>query len=199
MSNSCRTSVWNEWVLLMGEKYVVATIVPTRGRASRGKCVLMLCAGFFSRQRTVFRHRWGCLHGLVLAIERAVGHTSWGSKLRIPQWISIPYCLTVVFGLWSAFLMPDINTVFLFCSRLSEKLVGNPMSYLSDVKMFAVCFYSSFIILYHVWGWWRENKQRNQYVRRGSLSYGGAFVYGFKLFMILTNAGARVGFVYFQF
>lgn len=142
---------------------------------------------------------WGSLHGLVLAIERAVSHTSWGSKLRIPQWISIPYCLFVVFSLWATFLMPDINTVFLFFGRVTDCFVRNPLAYLSDTKMFAVCFYSVFIILYHVWGWWRENKQRHQFIRRGSLSYGGAFVYGFMMFMILTNAGARVGFVYFQF
>lgn len=142
---------------------------------------------------------WGSLHGFVLAIERAVLHTSWGSKLRIPQWISIPYCMTVVFGLWATFLMPDVATVSFFFSRVWCCLVLNPLSYFADENLFAVVFYSSFIVLYHLWGWWRENRQSDRYMRRGTLSWGGSMVYGFMLFMILTNAGARAGFVYFQF
>lgn len=142
---------------------------------------------------------WGSLHGLVLAIERAVLHTSWGSKLRIPQWISIPYCMVVVFSLWATFLMPDIDTVMLFFGRISEHFSGNFFSYMTDTNVFSIAFYSLFIILYHMWGWWRENRQSRRPFYRGTLSPLGACVYGFMLFMILTNAGARVGFVYFQF
>lgn len=142
---------------------------------------------------------WGSLHGLVLAIERLCCQTKWGKNIRIPQWISIPYCMIVVFALWTTFLMPDIDTVFLFFTQICTNLTGPITSILTDPRIFSVCFFSSFVIIYHIWGWWRENKQKNMMVYRGKLSIGGALVYGFMLFMILTNSGTQYGFVYFQF
>lgn len=142
---------------------------------------------------------WGSLHGLVLALERFIGNTSWGKKLRFPQWISIPYCILIVFGLWTTFLMPDIDTVFLFFSQIFSNFASPLNAFITDTRVFTVSLFSSFVIIYHIWGWWRENKMKEQPIQRGRLSIGGALVYGFMLFMILTNSGTQYGFVYFQF
>lgn len=142
---------------------------------------------------------WGSLHGLVLALERLVGQTTWGKKLRIPQWISIPYCMFVVCSLWITFLMPDIEMVELFFRQVCTNFCTSLSGVFMNTYVYCVLLFSSFVLVYHVWGWMRENKQQHLPVYRGSLSYMGALVYGFMLFMILTNAGPQSGFVYFQF
>ncbi|MBO5684813.1 MAG: MBOAT family protein [Akkermansia sp.] len=142
---------------------------------------------------------WGSMHGLVLAIERFIGNTSWGKRLRIPQWISIPYCFIIVCALWTTFLMPNIDTVYLFFHQVCTHFSCSPAAFIMNPSIYSVCLYASFIVIYHIWGWWRENKQRHQPVHRGTLSFRGACIYGFMLFMILTNSGPQCGFVYFQF
>lgn len=142
---------------------------------------------------------WGSMHGLVLAAERFVMHTSWGKKMQIPQWISIPYCLVIVCGLWTTFLMPDIETVQLFFVQVCSRFCCSPAALISNPAIYSVAVFSSFIILYHIWGWRRENRQKHTPFLRGTLSFRGACVYGFMLFMILTNSGPQCGFVYFQF
>lgn len=142
---------------------------------------------------------WGSIHGLFLALERFIGNTSWGSKLRIPQWISIPYCFTVVCMLWTTFLMPDIETVATYFHQVYSQFSCPISSIFLDASVYNVCFYSLFILAYHIWGWRREQHQASRPIYRGTLSIKGAFVYGFMLFMILTNSGPQCGFVYFQF
>lgn len=142
---------------------------------------------------------WGTLHGLILAVERYVQHTPWGQKLRIPQWISIPYCFFIVSILWTTFLMPDIETVFLFFRQVAFHFSAPAAAILLDQRLFIIGLFSLFVVVYHIWGWWRENMQKTQYIKRGHLSYGAACLYGFMLFMIITNSGQQTGFVYFQF
>ncbi len=142
---------------------------------------------------------WGSLHGLVLAIERLISHTSIGRKIHVPQWISVPYCFIIVSALWTTFLMPDIDTVFLFFTQVFGNFAAPVSSIILEPRTFLIAFFSIFIVIYHIWGWWRENKQKGQYYVRGQLSYKGACVYGFMIFMIITNSGNQSGFVYFQF
>lgn len=142
---------------------------------------------------------WGSLHGVVLAVERLVAQTSWGKKMRVPQWISIPYCLFVVCSLWITFLMPDMRMVELFFNQIRGNFCASIVGVCTNPYVYSVAFFSSFVFLYHVWGWIRENKQQHLPVYRGTLSYKGSLVYGFMLFMILTNSGPQCGFVYFQF
>lgn len=142
---------------------------------------------------------WGSLHGLFLAIERLYFKSKWGKKVKTRQWIAIPYCFTVVTLLWITFLMPDIQTVFLFFRQCVSQFSCPLSAYLTEPRVFLVGFFSLFVIIYHIWGWWRENLQKDKFVERGRLSLLGACVYGFMLFMIITNPGNQAGFVYFQF
>lgn len=142
---------------------------------------------------------WGTLHGIVLAVERFVQHTAWGKKLNIPQWVSVPYCILVVSALWTTFLLPDVDTVFLFFKQVFANFSTTASAVITQPRIFLILFFSMFIVIYHIWGWWRENKQKNQYFHRGHLSYVGAAIYGFMIFMIITCSGNQSGFVYFQF
>lgn len=95
---------------------------------------------------------WGSLRGLVLALERFVQHTAWGRRLRIPRWISIPYCFAVVTALWTTFLMPDIETVGCFFRQVVTHFAVSPSVLLANPGIYSVLFFSSFVILYHAWG-----------------------------------------------
>lgn len=142
---------------------------------------------------------WGSLHGLILAVERFIANTPWGKRLRFPQWVSIPYCFLVVGILWTTFLLPDMATLQLFMKRVLFHTSLSPAVLATSTDILIVAFFSAFVIIYHIWGWWRENKQPHAYLSRGSLSIPGAWVYGFMIFMILTCSGPQCGFVYFQF
>lgn len=198
------TQFWQRWNMTLSawlKDYLYIPLGGNRKGASRtyiNLFLVMFLGGLWHGADWRFA-LWGSLHGLVLALERFVGNTSWGKRLQIPQWISIPYCILIVFGLWTTFLMPDIDTVFLFFSQIFHNFTAPAKAFITDARMFTVSFFSSFIIIYHIWGWWRENKLQKHPFRRGRLSIGGALVYGFMLFMILTNAGTQYGFVYFQF
>lgn len=142
---------------------------------------------------------WGTLHGLFLALERFVGNTAWGSRLRVPQWIAIPYCFCVVTCLWTTFLMPDIGTVGLYFRQVLSHFPTSSAALAANTGVYSVVFFSSFVVMYHIWGWYRENRLGEHTPLRGKLSWRGSLAYGFMIFMILTNSGPQCGFVYFQF
>lgn len=198
------TQFWQRWNMTLSawlKDYLYIPLGGNRKGATRtyiNLFLVMFLGGLWHGADWKFA-LWGALHGLVLALERFVLHTSWGKKLRIPQWVSIPYCFIIVSALWTTFLMPDIDTVFLFFKQVFGNFSAPLTSVIFSERIFLVLFFSFFVLVYHVWGWWRENMQRGQYLKRGKLSYIGACVYGFMIFMIITSSGNQAGFVYFQF
>lgn len=198
------TQFWQRWNMTLSawlKDYLYIPLGGNRKGAMRtyiNLFLVMLLGGLWHGADWKFA-LWGSMHGLILALERYIGHTKWGSQLKIPRWISIPYCLVIVCGLWTTFLMPDIETVGVFFRQIYTNFGCAPVALLTNPAIYSVTIFSSFIVFYHIWGWWRENKQKNKPVFRGTLSFQGACVYGFMLFMILTNSGPQCGFVYFQF
>ena len=198
------TQFWQRWNMTLSawlKDYLYIPLGGNRKGATRtyiNLFLVMFLGGLWHGADWKFA-LWGSMHGLMLAIERFVCHTSWGARLRIPQWISIPYCLLVVCGLWTTFLMPDIETVALFFNQSISHFSCSFSELISTPAVYSVAVFSSFIVFYHMWGWWRENKQAANPLHRGTLTFRGACVYGFMLFMILTNSGPQCGFVYFQF
>ena len=196
------TQFWQRWNMTLSAWLKDYLYIPLGGNR-KGACrtyvnlfLVMFLGGLWHGADWKFA-LWGTLHGLVLAIERFVQHTSWGQKLYIPQWISIPYCFIVVSLLWTTFLMPDIDTVFLFLRQVFNNFSAPISIILLDIHLFVILIFSIFIVIYHAWGWWRENKQKH--IQRGHLSYIEACVYGIMIFLIITNPGNQAGFVYFQF
>jgi len=198
------TQFWQRWNMTLSawlKDYLYIPLGGNRkgvGRTYLNLFLVMFLGGLWHGADWKFA-LWGTLHGLVLALERWVQHTSWGKKLKFPQWVSILYCFIVVSALWTTFLMPDIETVIVFFRQIFTNFGAPISSIVMDQRLFMVGIFSIFIVMYHVWGWWRENKQKDQYILRGRLSYVGACVYGVMIFLIITNSGNQAGFVYFQF
>ena len=198
------TQFWQRWNMTLSawlKDYLYIPLGGNRKGATRtyiNLFLVMFLGGLWHGADWKFA-LWGSMHGFMLAIERFICHTRWGSKLKIPQWISIPYCLVVVCGLWTTFLMPDIETVAQFFHQCVSHFGCSISELISSSAVYSVAIFSSFIIFYHMWGWWRENRQAANPINRGILTFRGACVYGFMLFMILTNSGPQCGFVYFQF
>jgi alginate O-acetyltransferase complex protein AlgI len=198
------TQFWQRWNMTLSawlKDYLYIPLGGNRKGATRtyiNLFLVMFLGGLWHGADWKFA-LWGSMHGFMLAIERFICHTRWGSKLKIPQWISIPYCLVIVCGLWTTFLMPDIETVALFFHQCVSHFGCSISELMSSSAVYSVAIFSSFIIFYHMWGWWRENRQAANPINRGTLTFRGACVYGFMLFMILTNSGPQCGFVYFQF
>lgn len=141
---------------------------------------------------------WGGLHGLVLALERLITKREWWFGKRIPNFIKISYACFIVCCLWTTFLMPDIETVGLFFYRVFIVPDFSLSMNATLLTYYNVLFFSAFVLLYHVYGYWRENSRHGMGfgLRHPRLS---GVIYGFMIFMILTNSGPQAGFVYFQF
>lgn len=198
------TQFWQRWNMTLSAWLRDYLYIPLGGNR-KGHCrtylnlfLVMFLGGLWHGADWKFA-LWGTLHGVFLALERFVGNTRWGSRLRMPQWISIPYCFSVVTCLWATFLMPDIETVGHFFRQVVCRFSTPLASLATDAGVYSVLFFSLFVVVYHLWGWWRENECGQRVPFRGRLSLRGSLVYGFMIFMILTNSGPQCGFVYFQF
>ncbi len=199
------TNFWQRWNMTLSAWLRDYLYIPLGGNR-KGACrtylnlfLVMFLGGLWHGADWKFA-LWGSLHGLILAAERFMQHTKWGKNLSIPQWISIPYCFCVVAALWTTFLMPDIATVAAFFRRLGEQMLpGSLAQVMADSRVYSVVFFSIFVVAYHIWGWYRENKCVQYSPFKGRLSVPAGLAYGFMIFMILTNSGPQCGFVYFQF
>jgi alginate O-acetyltransferase complex protein AlgI len=63
--------------------------------------------------------------------------------------------------------------------------------------LFALFFYGGMVVLYHLWGCWKEH--RPDIARRPAHPLAEGALHGVMVFLILTNPGAPRGFIYFQF
>ncbi len=140
---------------------------------------------------------WGSLHGLFLALERLCRNNSALSRVKVPEWLAILYCFTVVTLLWSTSLMPDMATIHSFFVQVITHFSCPWAQLFTDTRVYSVVLFSSFIIWYHIRGWRKEHGSRRIGDKR--FSRAEAVLYGLMIFMIITNAGPQSGFVYFQF
>lgn len=138
---------------------------------------------------------WGTLHGLLLGIERfwnrnrknSANHRHSGIR-ALAGWFYTFHAVTL---LWLTFLMQDMNQIAYFFRELiiPGRVVG-PV-------VFSSILFGSCVVIYHVFGWWREHRKDSFASFRGS--WAEATLYGVMLFLLLTNAGPPQGFIYFQF
>ena len=134
---------------------------------------------------------WGVSHGLLLGVERIVGSRFRKSGSKISKFIGWAYTFHIVTILWLTFLMPDINQFLMFFRQF------NNVDKIHGPYIFAPLFFGGFVVLYHIYNLikisspWFARKFENRLIE-GS-------VYGFLLFLIVTNSGAPQGFIYFQF
>jgi alginate O-acetyltransferase complex protein AlgI len=140
---------------------------------------------------------WGTLHGLLLAAERFL--TRRRGKLEdnapaspVRSLFGTFYTFHAVTLLWLTFLMPDMAHIRAFFEGVSS---GNRS--ISGPPLFSLLFYGTPVLLYHAWGWLRENRPGLP----GKLAHPAVegSIHALMLFLLVTNPGAPRGFIYFQF
>ena len=89
-------------------------------------------------------------------------------------------------------MMPDLEA-----SRVSSTESPNGKLGFSGPPVFSLFFYGSVVVLYHMWGWFRENHGTLAHkLLRSPLE---PLMHGIMIFLVITNPGAPRGFIYFQF
>lgn len=214
------TEFWRRWHLSLSSWLRDYLYIPLGGnRKGSGRTyfnlfLVMFLGGLWHGAAWKFA-LWGSLHGLFLAAERlSAGSKLWmrvnsadraGSALPLsPFNIQYPTFKIAVAGikwlvtfhlvtaLWLTFMMPDMASILAFFKSLAAlklKISGPPV--------FSLAFYGGMVIVYHVWGWFREHQQT--LAHKLARSPMEAMVHAVMVFLILTNPGAPQGFIYFQF
>lgn len=197
------THFWQRWNMTLSAWLRDYLYIPLGGNR-KGPCrtylnlfLVMFLGGLWHGADWKFA-LWGTMHGLFLAAERFLGNRPALASLRIPSLVKIVYCFTVVACLWTTFLMPDINTVFLFFKQVWTNFACSPADLLGNMSVYSVCLFGSLVVLYHVYGWIKEYRMT---AWNGDMHYPRLFgvLYGAMIFLIVTNSGPQCGFVYFQF
>ncbi len=136
---------------------------------------------------------WGLVHGLGLAVER------FATRRRTQRTgEAAPFSfvrMLLVFGFvslaWLLFKLPNFRDVLGYFAA-----VGTNWGIETDpVFVGYLMLYSSPVVLWHAWEWWRSRGARAPVFGRTSLSFG----YGACLALLLLNSGSAGDFIYFQF
>lgn len=134
---------------------------------------------------------WGFTHGILLAIERALGQT-----IKVPnyRWL-IPLKIVFVFiwvtWAWLLFKLPDFDHVIKF----HESLMGNFHLNINTSAITYIIMYSAPVIGYH---FHYVISDRLEFANK-IYYYSRSLAYAIMLFLILTNSGTSTEFIYFQF
>lgn len=197
------TEFWHRWNMTLSSWLRDYLYIPLGGnrkgtvRTYINLFLVMFLGGLWHGSNWKFA-LWGSLHGLFLVLERFCSRRESLRKIKIPTIIRMLYTTIVVCALWTTFLLPDIQTVFLFFNRMFGDFVLHGSQVFSDLRFFNIFFFGSFVVLYHAYGWCKEHAQRGFGVDMRHPLLSGLW-HAFMLFMILTNSGPQCGFVYFQF
>lgn len=191
------TEFWQRWNITLSQWLRDYLYIPLGGNR-KGKIrtyinlfIVMFLGGLWHGAEWKFAI-WGLFHGIFLAIERIL----WGKNKAKNIWLKITggiYCFFTVSFLWMTFLMPDMNTLKMFFSRL---LVWENMQ-ISSIIAFAILVYGTPVIIYHIYGWIQERHQSLIHSIKHPLLEG--IFYGIILYLILNNSGPSTEFIYFQF
>lgn len=195
------TEFWRRWHLSLSSWLRDYLYVPLGGnRKGAGRTyvnlfLVMFLGGLWHGAEWKFAV-WGTLHGVLLALERFIsrrqGEDSPAPKSLFSRSVMWIYTFHAVMFLWLTFLMPDLSYIGAFFQGLASgdrTIPGQPL--------FALAFYGSVVILYHLWGWLLEHKQH--LANRLANPWAEGALQGLMLFLIITNPGAPRGFIYFQF
>ncbi|MFM7022970.1 MAG: MBOAT family O-acyltransferase [Flavobacteriales bacterium] len=132
---------------------------------------------------------WGSFHGGALAIERMIGN-----KIKLPPTLIVKILKgLMVFSFvtiaWLLFQLPEFEHVIKFCESVMQ---NRDMP--DDILVITYIFlYSSPVIIYHLFYLLRK---KSFFIKYRNFDY---LIYGFLLFLIITNSGSSGAFIYFQF
>jgi alginate O-acetyltransferase complex protein AlgI len=210
------TEFWKRWHMSLSgwlRDYLYIPLGGNRkgpGRTYVNLFLVMFLGGLWHGAEWKFA-LWGSLHGAFLAIERLASRTqnpvsgiktsstsrsssssglwSLASGLSALRWFITFHLVTL---LWLTFLMPDMASIVAFFKGVFSGNRG-----FSGPPIFSLFFYGTAVVLYHAWGWLKENREHfANHLARSPLE---PVLHGVMIFLILTNPGAPRGFIYFQF
>ena len=142
---------------------------------------------------------WGVMHGGLLVMERLMKGIPFCRYVvgKLPTVLRMAYCFVAVTLLWTTFMLPDIGMVGEFFRQAFDFRRFSFATYVMDTRIFSVFFFGAGALLPHVAALLRERRPERW---RGFIgSRLESFVYAFMLFMVVTNSGRQVEFLYFQF
>ncbi|MFT3990497.1 MAG: MBOAT family O-acyltransferase [Luteolibacter sp.] len=195
------TEFWRRWHLSLSSWLRDYLYIPLGGnrkgpaRTYINLFLVMFLGGLWHGAEWKFA-LWGTLHGVLLAVERFIarrhGEEAPAPKHRVTKLLMWIYTFHAVMFLWLTFLMPDLHHIAAFFQGLTSGNWSVP-----GQSVYALVFYGTAIVLYHLWGWILENRQT--LANRLVTPWTEGALQGLMLFLILTNPGAPRGFIYFQF
>lgn len=198
------TEFWHRWHLSLSawlRDYLYIPLGGNRkgpGRTYVNLFLVMFLGGLWHGAEWKFA-LWGTLHGVLLAIERAIFRSQasgWETRslpLRFlrdsVRWV---YAFHAVTFLWLTFLMPDLAHIGAFFHGFTHGKISAP-----GQPLFALFVYGGAAALYHLWGLLSE--KRPAFAEKLSSPILEGALHALMIFLILTNPGAPRGFIYFQF
>ena len=195
------TEFWRRWHMSLSAWLRDYLYIPLGGnRKGEGRTyvnlfLVMFLGGLWHGAEWKFA-LWGTLHGLLLAAERFLtrrrGKLADAPASPVRSVFGTLYTFHAVTLLWLTFLMPDMAHVRAFFEGLGS---GNKS--ISGPPLFALLFYGTPVILYHLWGCLREH--RPDFTGKLTRPALEGCLHAVMLFLLVTNPGAPRGFIYFQF
>lgn len=140
---------------------------------------------------------WGTAHGLFLAVERLISRgITLNTKITLPAFLTsfidflkMIFIFTCVTFAWLLFKLPDFTHVTDYITCIAQ----NTSKSLQIAPLWYVFFFSLPVIVYHL----------NALSRSKSYSLSipamRPIIYGFMLFLLITEPGSQSEFIYFQF
>lgn len=160
-----------------------------RGRTYRNLMITMLLGGLWHGAAWSYAV-WGGFHGLALAVERFFRDRISLPDRTIVRLIQGVLVFSFVSLAWLLFKLSDFQHVLCYLRALATNI-----RYDSDVRNITmILFYSLPVILYHGLYLLNRDSGPGRWIRTYDF-----VVYGFMVFMLLTNSGAPSAFIYFQF
>jgi alginate O-acetyltransferase complex protein AlgI len=132
---------------------------------------------------------WGGYHGILLALEKLIKNNFRGGKKYIPNYVLSAFVFACVTFGWLLFKLPNINHVYEYLLAIKNNLFLDDR--LPIIKYITI--YSLPVVVYHLW---YLNKMRSYVAGINMLKPA---TYGIMLFLLITNSGSPVAFIYFQF
>ena len=134
---------------------------------------------------------WGGLHGALLAGERLLVRLTPRFVDLVPTAARIAIVFCLVSLAWLLFKLPDFSHALAYLQLLA--ISPNPQSLLDESHF--MLLYSTPVVAYHAYHAYARDSARSDLKSQRWEPVG----YGFMLFLIITNSGPPVPFVYFQF
>ena len=185
---------WRRWHMTLSSFLKRYLYIPLGGNRKgsiityRNLMITMVLGGFWHGATLNFAV-WGLYHGLLLSFERMTGWRKVGNNSMLRSIIGASLVFAAVSFGWLIFKLPNLAAVGHYLQSTLHNIYRLPSF---DFVLYFL-LYCSPVFAYHLYHLLSEKEVLNQ------LEFIKPVIYGTMLFLIATNSGAGVEFIYFQF